>query len=150
MEAGPERHARVERQHDGVAGVDLRPGRSHEERADADGLERGLPCLEPGLLLDLTDAEVADRAEAEGLKVAEGITDPTDADARDPVVDEVRLHHRGRQRVERLFDRDAVVADAPEDLAHRFDRLAMRRDRDLEPADGLGVSACGGRDRRSR
>ena len=74
----------------------------------------------------------------------------TDADARDPIVHEIRLHEVKRPGLKRLLDRDAVVADAPEDLAHRFDRLAMRRDRDLEPADGLGLSACGGRDRRSR
>jgi hypothetical protein len=55
-----------------------------------------------------------------------------------------------RAALERLFDRDAVVADAPEDLADRLDRLRVRRDGDLEPADGLSVSACGGRDRRSR
>src|SRR5438552_10391852 len=134
MEAGPERHARVERQHDGVAGIGVGPRRADEERTDADGLERGLPCLEPGLLLDLTDGEIADRPEAERLKVAERVADPTDADARDPVVDEVRLHHRGRQRIEWLFDRDAVVADAPEGLAHRFDRLPMPPDRHPAPA----------------
>jgi hypothetical protein len=37
--------------------------------------------------------------------------------------------------LERLLDGDAVVADAPKDLADRLDRLRVRRDRDLEPAD---------------
>ena len=95
-------------------------------------------------------AHVADRAEAERLEVAERVTHPAHADAGDVIVHEIRLHDMERAWLERLFDRDAVVADAPEDLAHRFDRLRMRRDRDLEPADDVGVGACGGRDRRSR
>ncbi|HEX6062340.1 MAG TPA: hypothetical protein VF001_09755 [Candidatus Limnocylindria bacterium] len=44
-----------------------------------------------------------------------------------------------RTGLERLLDRDAVVADPTEDLAQRFDGLRVGRDRDLEPADGLGV-----------
>ena len=82
--------------------------------------------------------------------MAERVAHAAHADARDPVVDEVRLHDVQSGGLERLLDGDAVVADATEDLAHRFDRLRVRRDRDLEPADDVGVSACGGRDRRSR
>jgi hypothetical protein len=64
---------------------------------------------------------------------------------------EIRLHDMERAWLERLFDRDAVVADPSEDLAHRLDGLRVGRDRDLEPANGLGVSsACGGRGRRPR
>jgi hypothetical protein len=55
------------------------------------------------------------------------------------VVDEVCLHDMQRGGLERLFHRDAVVANASEDLAHRFDRLRVRRDRDLEPADRFGL-----------
>src|SRR5207245_2250275 len=113
--------------------------RPHEERPDADGLERRLPRLEPRLLLDLSDGEIADRPEAERLEMAERVAHTPHADARDLVVHEIRLHDGRRRGIERLFDGDAVVAHATEDLAHRFDRLAMRRDRDLEPADGLGI-----------
>jgi len=65
-------------------------------------------------------------------------------------VHEIRLHDVERAGLERLFDGDAVVADASEDLAHRLDRLRVRRDRDLEPTNGLRISARGGRGRRPR
>jgi len=139
MQPRAEGHARIERQHDGITGIGVGPRGPHEERADPNGFERRLPGLEPRLLLDLADREVADRPEAEGLEVAERIADAAHADARDAVVDQIRLHDMERTGLQRLLDRDAVVADATEDLAHRLDRLNVGRDRDLEPPNGLGV-----------
>src|SRR5260221_9862538 len=139
MEAGAEGNAWVERQHDRVARVDVGPGRAHQERSDADRLERRLPGLEPVLVLDLLDQQVADRTEPERLQMAERVAHAAHTDARDVVVDEVGLHEVQRVSLERLLDGDAVVADPAEDLAHRFDRFSVRGYRDLEPADGLGL-----------
>jgi len=151
MQAGPEGHAGIERQHDGLARIGVGPCRPHEERADADRLERRLPGLEPLLIGDLADLQLADRTEAERLQVPERVADASHADAGDLVVHEVRLHDRERRAVERLLDGHAVVAHAPEDLAHGVDRLRVGRDRDLEPADLRRVrSACGGGGRRPR
>src|SRR3989442_9008918 len=136
METGAERHARVERDGDGMGRARIRPGRAHEESADADRRDCRLPSLEPVLVLDFANGELADGSQTEGLEVPERIACVGDLRGGIYVLDEVRLHRviSAATRRDGNVDGDAVVTVATQDLAHRFDRLRVGGNGDLEPA----------------
>ena len=153
MEPGPERHARIQREDD-VAGLAVMapPGRPDDQPLpDAQDREVGLPGFGPVGLVDDPDPELADRAQAERLEVAE------------------RLGHLGRgtvggravaggqvgtddgrpgrvepgaealvDQLERGLDRRPAGSRPAEDLADRLDRLDVGLDRELEPGAGAG------------
>ena len=91
MKAGAERHARIERDGDRPGHARVRPRRSHEEPADLNGRDGRLPGLEPILVLDLADRELADWSEAEGLEMPKRVTRVRDLREGVRVVDEIRL-----------------------------------------------------------
>ena len=114
-----------------------------EETADPHGHDRRLPGLEPVLVIDGADGELPDRPEPERLEVAERVARVRYLGERVTVLDEIRLHGviRSAARIDGQVDGDTVVAEAAQDLAHGFDRLGMRRDGDLEPADPRRASS---------
>ncbi len=151
VQAGPERHPRVEGEDDVVRlAVVPAPGRPDDQpAADAQHREIGLPGGGPVLLVDDPGAQLADRPQPERLEVAERFGHlgdgglgrgrvarghvsadhgrPRDVDAgAEPLVDEI----------ERGFDRRPAARDPAEDLADRFDRLEVHLDRELEPRAG--------------
>jgi len=114
-----------------------------EETADPHGRDRRLPGLEPVLVIDSANGELPDRPEPERLEVAERVARVRYLGERVTVLDEIRLHGviRSAARLDGQIDGDTVVAEAAQDLAHGFDRLGMRRDGDLEPADPRRASS---------
>ena len=104
--------------------------------------DRGFPRFEPVLIVDGADRELANRSEAEGLQMAERVARVGDFRERVDVLDEIRLDEviGAAARRDRKLDRDPVVAVATQDLAHRFDRLRMGGNGDLEPARSCRAS----------
>ena len=75
VEAGPERHPRIQREHHifGVAAVTPPRRADDEASAYAQHGEVGLPGLGPVLLVDDTGAQLADGPQPECLEVPEGL-----------------------------------------------------------------------------
>jgi hypothetical protein len=142
VETGAERHPRIEGDGDRAFLLRVGPGRTDEEPTDVDRRDRRLPRLEPILVVDRADGEFPDRTEPERLQVAERVARVGDLREGIDVLDEVRLHEviGAAARRDRKLDRDPVVAVATQDLAHRFDRLRVGGNGDLEPARSCRAS----------
>src|SRR5512143_757961 len=141
METGAEGHAGIEHDGDRIAARHLDPRRSYEEPSYPKRRELGLPRLEPVFLLDLARDELADRTETEGLQVPERVLRVVHLGDAFGIHRHVRLHDviRAAARLDGKLDRDALMTDAREDLAHRFHRFRVRGHRDLEPAELWGA-----------
>ena len=104
MQAGPECHARVERDDDLALGRDvLAPGRADDDPSpDAQDREVLLPGARPVLLVDERDLELADRPQPERLEVPEprpGVLDRRLGGAT-VLRREVGAHRRGPRRID--------------------------------------------------
>ena len=148
VEAGPEGHARVEREDDvvGLAAV-APPGRPDDEPpADPQDREVRLPGLGPVRLVDEPRPELADRPQPERLEVAERLGDLGDGPVRGRAVarragrpgrSPAASGRPGRRDPRRpgrsRLDGRAAGRDPAEDLADRLDRLDVGLDRELEP-----------------
>ena len=135
MQTGSERHPRIEGDGDRAFLRCVGPRRTDEEPADVDRRDRRLPRLEPILVIDRADSELADRSESERLQMAECVASIGDLRGGVGVFDEVCLDRviGSAARRERKLDRDPVVTVAAQDLADRFDRLRVRGNTDLKP-----------------
>ena len=148
---GPEGHAGVEIEDDVVGpGRMLPPGRlDHDPAADPHHREVGLPRLGPVRLVDDPGPQVADRAQAERLEVAERLArlgrGPLGGGkvARRDVGPDGRRPGRVDPGAEALLDElegglDARAAgrDPAEDLGHRLDGLDVGLDGELQPRAG--------------
>ena len=148
MEARPEGHPGIEREHDVAgAGAVPAPGRTdHEPAAHAENREERLPCLGPVRLVDDARPELTDGPQAERLQVAERFRDlgcrrlghrlvtrwdvPAD-DCRSR-----RIDPRAEPLVDELeagLDRRPATRHSSEDLADGLDRLEVRFDGEFQP-----------------
>ena len=148
MEAGPERHPRVEREDDIVGRAAVAPpGRADDQpAADPHDREVRLPGVGPVGLLDDPRAQLADRTQPERLEMTERLGHLGSRPfGGGPVASrEIGTHDRRPARIEpraetlvdqleRRLDRRPAGRRATEDLADRLDRLDVRLDRQLQP-----------------
>ena len=148
VQAGPERHPRVEGEDDVVRPRSVpAPGRPDDDPpTDAQHREVRLPGVGPVRLVDDARPELADRPQPERLEMAERLGHLRDgpsaaaAVARGHVGADDRRPRRVDPRPEPLLDEverrlhgRAAGRDPAEDLADRLDRLEVGLDRELEP-----------------
>ena len=138
VEAGPEGHARVERDDHLVGdGAMPPPGRPDDDPpAEPQDREVALPGVGPVVLVDLARLQLADGAQPEGLEVAKVGLDLRDVGGGRAVIGHRQVGaHDGRaagidagsqplvDELERGLDAHAAGRDPREDLRDRLDRL---------------------------
>ena len=158
VQAGPERHPRIEGEDDVVRSPAMAPPRrpDHEPAADAEHREVGLPGLGPVGLVDDSGRELADRSEAERLEVAERLgrlrgssASPRHVAGRQVGPDDGRpgrVDPGAEPFVDQLeggLDARSGRRPAAEDLGDGLDRLEVGGHGKLEPgADAVAARAA--------
>ena len=113
VQAGPERHARIERDRDLVRSRNVvEPGRHDHDAADALHADVLLPAFGPVRILDRADLQIAERAQAERLEVPERALCRLDLARRVRPVGDMGGHDERRREVGR--GGELVVRDREE------------------------------------